>query len=95
MHFTTPNDRNQELRVARPRSPYLCSRKDLLAERSGGRGPIAPEPLSLNKKLISFRLWLSRLGGVDLLVDVERENVVWMEAFADGGTIWLQAREVM
>jgi hypothetical protein len=51
------------------------------------------DPLWLNEKLISFRLWLSRLGGVDLLVDVEQENVVWMEAFADGGTIWQQARE--
>jgi hypothetical protein len=47
----------------------------------------------LNEKLVAFRLWLSRLGGVDALLDVEQERIVWMEAFADGATLWQQARE--
>jgi hypothetical protein len=50
------------------------------------------DPRWVNEKLISFRLWLGRLGGVDVLVDVEQESVVRMEAFADGRILWEQAR---
>jgi hypothetical protein len=51
------------------------------------------DPRWVNEKLISFRLWLSRRAGVDVLIDVEQESVVRMEAFADGRIIWEQARE--
>jgi hypothetical protein len=47
----------------------------------------------LNEKLVSFRLWLGRLAGVDVLLDVEEERIVRMEAFRDGRILWEQARE--
>lgn len=50
-------------------------------------------PRWVNEKLIYFRLWLSRLAGVDVLVDVEEGRIVRMEAFSDGGTLWRQARD--
>jgi hypothetical protein len=51
------------------------------------------DPRWVNEKLIFFRLWLSRLGGVDVVLDVDQESIVRMEGFADGRLVWEQARE--
>jgi hypothetical protein len=51
------------------------------------------EPRWVNEKFIFFRLWLGRLGGVDVLLDVEHEKILHMEAVADGRLLWEQARE--
>lgn len=47
----------------------------------------------VNDKLLYFRLWLGRLAGADVLLDVEEERVVRMEAFRDGMILWQEARE--
>jgi hypothetical protein len=47
----------------------------------------------LNEKLIFFRVWLSRIGGVDLVVDVEQDAIIYKEAVADGRLPWEQAKE--
>jgi hypothetical protein len=51
------------------------------------------DPRWVNEKLVWCRLWLSRLGGVDVLFDVEQEVIVRMEAVADGRILWEQTRE--
>jgi hypothetical protein len=47
----------------------------------------------LNEKLISFRVWLSRQGGVDVILDVEQDRFVLMDAVADGRLLWEQVKE--
>jgi len=46
----------------------------------------------LNEKLIFARVWLSRIGGVDLVLDVEQDKLVLTEAVADGRLLWEQAK---
>ena len=47
----------------------------------------------INERLIFFRLWLGRIGGVDAIVDVETEVIVHMEAFETGDIAWQQSRD--
>jgi hypothetical protein len=47
----------------------------------------------LNEKLIFFRVWLGRHHGVDVILDVEQDRFVLMEAIADGRLLWEQANE--
>ena len=46
----------------------------------------------LNEKLIYLRVWLGRLGGVDVILDVERDRFVLLEPMADGRLAWEQMR---
>lgn len=43
--------------------------------------------------MLYFRLWLGRGAGADVIVDVEKEKVIYTEAVADGGILWQQAHE--
>jgi hypothetical protein len=47
----------------------------------------------LNEKLIFFRLWIGKLAGVDVVLDVEQDKVVLTEVVADGRLLWEQAKE--
>ena len=50
-------------------------------------------PSWVNEKLIFIRVYQARWGGVDLLFDVEREQVIWQQPFIEGDAAIQQSRE--
>jgi hypothetical protein len=51
-----------------------------------------PEVRWVNEKLLSVRVWWGRAIGTDLIVDVERERLVYRELFHDGQSMFEQWR---
>ena len=51
-----------------------------------------PEVRWVNEKLLSVRVWWGRAIGTDLIVDVERERLVYRELFHDGQSVFEQWR---
>ena len=46
----------------------------------------------VNEKLLFLRVWIGRLGGADVILDVERDRIILMETVMDGRLDWEQAR---
>lgn len=51
------------------------------------------EPKWINEKLLFFRAWGGRIGGSDIIVDVERETVPYEEIFQWGGIAFEQFQQ--
>ena len=57
-------------------------------------GSGAPRPRWINEKLLYVRVWLGHVLGVDLILDVEKEQIVYREMTNDGSNAFLQAQQV-
>jgi hypothetical protein len=47
----------------------------------------------INEKLLFVRVWWGRIKGSDIILDVERERVIFHESFTDGGQAFEQFRQ--
>ena len=79
-----PTQRNATIRIYNERDDFFCIR---LADINSSYECRAEW---INEKLLYVRFWLGRVLGVDLIVDVETEQIVYQEMVNDGGIPFLQ-----
>lgn len=70
---------------------YIYNERDYFIELSFGYyANFGVRTKWVNEKLLFVRVWEGRIGGVDFIVDVEQETVMYFEDFEDGKLPFMQ-----